>query len=195
MKKISSLAFFVLLSCAQQKPSEPVATSTMEEDTLATTVSEPVPAELPAASEPELSYKTIPVENNGVLEALVNNPFPKDLEAMKAMLDSMGVTSEWENGGGLSYDSAAISYNRSYGESICEADIQSAKLALNKGITIGMALTDFLTLTGIKSWSQGTLRYEYTYSAQEHTYTIRFDFANNVLIRFFYQKDPCVIYD
>jgi len=116
---------------------------------------------------------------------------------MKATLDSLGVDAVYENeeDGSLSYAGAEISFNRSYWEAICEADIQSAKLALNKGITIGMALTDFLTLTGIKSWSQGTLRYEYTYSAQEHTYTIRFDFANNVLIRFFYQKDPCVIYD
>jgi hypothetical protein len=116
---------------------------------------------------------------------------------MKAMLDSMGAASEYVNGenGGLRYDSAEISFNRSYGESICEADIHSGLLALNKNITIGMTLDNFLNLTGVKVSDAANLRYEYTYSAQEHTYKMHFDFVNKTLKRFYYQKDPCVIYD
>ena len=105
-----------------------------------------------------------------MLEEFVNNPFLGDLDAMKASLDSLGATATYENGenGSLTYDSAEITFNKSYGESICVTDIRSGLLALNKGITIGMPLDDFLNLTGIKSSYEANLCYEYTNSAQEH---------------------------
>lgn len=150
-----------------------------------------------ADPEPELDFKTVSVENNAVLEELTGYPFSIELDAMKARLDSLGVSSQYENGenGGLSYDSAEIVFNRSYGESICTADIQSGLIALKKDIVIGMSLTDFLNITGVKSSNAINLRYEYTHSAQEHNYKLQFDFVNDVLKRFYYEKDPCVIYD
>lgn len=197
MKKIFYFIFLLLLGCGQKKPFEPVVVEPVQEDTLATIASAPVPEEATVTTKQELVFKTILVENNKMLEEVANYPFAKTLDEMKTALDSLDVESVYENGenGSLSYDSAEISFNKSYWEAICEADIQSGRLALNKGITIGMKLADFLSLTGIKSTSQGTLRYEYTYSAQEHTFTIRFDFVNEVLIRFYYHNDPCVIYD
>lgn len=197
MKKIFYLIFLLLLGCGQQKPSEQVAVELPQDDTLKTIVSKLVQEEPTVTTEPEPVFKTISVEDNKVLEEVAKYPFAEELDAMKATLDSLGVESVYENGenGSLSYDSAEISFNRSYGESICEANIQSPRLALNKGITLGMTLADFLSLTGMKSPSQGTLCYEYTYSAQEHAYTIRFDFLNEVLTSFYYHKDPCVIYD
>lgn len=128
MKKIFYLAFLIFISCGQQKPAEGIIADSIPKDTVITTISpDSLPAVLPAVSEPELAFEIISVENNDVLKELVNNPYPKDLEAMKAMLDSMGATSEYFNGenGGLRYDSAEISFNRSYGESICEVDIRS----------------------------------------------------------------------
>lgn len=97
---------------------------------------------------------------------------------MKGTLDSARVTTDYQNGS-LSYDSAEISFNRSFGELICEADIRSRQVVLNNGMSIGIALEDFLKLTGIKSTTNAqNVRYEYTYTSQEHKYTMHFDFLN-----------------
>ena len=198
MKKILWLAWLVSLSCGQQKPIESIATDTVQQDSL---IAEVVPdsSSVTAVADPEpaLEFATILVEKNTVLEGLTGYPFSMELDAMKTKLDSLGVSSQYENGenGGLSYDSAEISFNRSYGESICTADIRSGLIALKKNIAIGMSLTDFLTRTGVRSSEATNLRYEYTHLAQEHTYKLQFDFVNKTLTKFYYEKDPCVIYD
>lgn len=199
MKKILYLIFLVLIGCGQQKPSELTVADSVKKDSVITAVSDSLPARVSPSPEPEVIFNaTIRVEDNTMLAGLANYPFLKDLDAMKGTLDSVGVTADYQNGenGSLSYDSAEISFNRSYGESICEADIRSGQLVLNNGMTIGIALDDFLKLTGIKSTANAqNVRYEYRYAAPEHAYIMHFDFANKTLIRFYYQKDPCVIYD
>lgn len=198
MKKTFYLAFLLLIGCSPQKAAESLAVDTVQRDSIGTTVAESVPATPPVADpEPQLDFKIVTVESNAVLEELTGYPFSMELDAMKATLDSLGVSSQYENGenGGLSYDSAAISFNRSYGESICSADIQSGLIALKKNIKIGMSLSDFLTLTGVRSSEATNLRYAYLHSVQEHNYNMQFDFVNKTLTRFYYEKDPCVIYD
>lgn len=199
MKKTFYLIFLVLISCGQQKTSELTVADSVKKDTVITAVSDSLPARVSSDPEPEVIFEAIiRVEDNTIFAGLAEYPFLKDLEAMKSTLDSVGVTADYQNGenGSLSYDSAEISFNRSYGESICEADIRSGQLVLNNGMTIGISLEDFLKLTGIKSTANAqNVRYEYTYAAQEHAYTMHFDFLNKTLIRFYYQKDPCMIYD
>lgn len=198
MKNVCYFAFLILLSCGQPKTVETVAIDSVGQDTLVTIVSESVPDTITVKTEPELDFKTIAVEDNILLAGVASYPFSKELEAIKEMLDSMGVKSEFEGGeyGGLSYDSAEITCNRSYGESICEADVRSQLITLSNGMKIGISLDEFLTLTGInKTLVDQNVRYEYTHGANEHAYTIQFDFVNKRLIRFHYLKDPCVIYD
>jgi hypothetical protein len=172
MKKVLWLAWLVSLSCAQQKPTESAATDSVPQDSLITAVFPYSSSVTPTADpESELDFATIVVEKNTVLEELTGYPFSMELDAMKTKLDSLGVSSQYENGenGGLSYDSAEISFNRSYGESICTADIRSGLIALKKNITIGMSLTDFLTRTGVRSSEATNLRYEYAHSARSIT--------------------------
>lgn len=198
MKNMCYLAFIVLLSCDQQKTDESGAIDSVGQDTLITRVSESLPDTIPAKTEPEFVFTTIAVEDNILLAGVASYPFSKELEVIKEMLDSLGVPAEFAGGeyGGLSYDSAEITCNRSYGESICEADVRSKLIPLSNGMKIGISLDEFLTLTGINKTSNDQhVRYEYTYGANEHAYTIQFDFVNKKLIRFHYLKDPCVIYD
>jgi hypothetical protein len=199
MKKTFYLAFLVLIGCGQQKSSELVVDDSVPQDSLIMAVTDSASA--PVSISPDLGETfqvAINIDSSTLLAELVNNPFPTDLEVMKATLDSLGVPVVFESGenGGLSYDRAEITVNRSYGESICEADIRSGALPLNKGFIIGMTLDEFLVLTGIRSSSdEQRLRFVYAYSAQEHTYSMHFDFTSKTLVRFYYQKDPCVIYD
>jgi hypothetical protein len=200
MKKIFYFIFLVLISCGQQKPSElTVADAVKKDSVIITAVSDSLPPSVSPDPEPKVIFDaTIRVEDNAILAGLANYPFIKELDAMKGTLDSVGVTADYQNGenGSLTYDSVEISFNRSYGESICEADIRSRQLVLNNGMTIGIALDDFLNLTGIKSTANAqSVRFEYRYTAQEHAYIMHFDFLNKTLIRFYYQKSPCVIYD
>ncbi len=196
MNKIYFL-FLILTSCVLKQTSETVADDSVKQEVLLSIVNKDTIEIDTLTEKSEIVLKTVPITNNKWLEELANNPFSKELDAMKAMWDSLGITSSYENGenGALTSDSVEIAFNKSYGESICVADVRSRRLTLNKGIAIGMPLTDFLNLTGIKTSLEEDLRYEYTHSHQEHTYTIRFDFIDKELIRFHYEKDPCVIYD
>lgn len=199
MKKVFGLSFLVLISCGQQKSAESVVViDSAQQDSLVELVADSIALTAPSVSEPEIEFEIISITDNIALSGVANYPFSKDSYAIKSMLDSMGVESEFIDGenGGLSYDSADISCNRSYGESICEANIQSSLITLSNGMKIGTSLYDFMTLTGIRSsLSEQNVRYEYTYIANEHTFIIQFDFTRRKLSRFHYQKDPCVIYD
>lgn len=198
MKKICYLALLVLISCSQQKAVELVAVEPQQDSSIISKVQDSIPVAPPAEPESELNIRTISVKDNIVLAGVANYPFSKELSDIKEMLDSLGVKSEFIDGeyGGLSYDSAEITCNRSYGESICEADIRSRLITLSNGMKLGISLVDFLKLTGLTaSNNEQNLQYEYTYGANEHDYTMRFDFLNRKLVRFIYKKDPCVIYD
>lgn len=184
--------------CTPEKKSESVVSELPKTDTTAVVEHEPSQVAL-VTPEPEIIFNTIKVEKNTWLEDLVGNPFLlEDVSTMKERLDSLGVASEYEPAefGNLAYDRSLIYYNTSYGEAICTADIQSTYLPLNKGIIIGMPVSDFLNWTGIEATSKETnLRYEYVHAANDHVYTIRFDFIDEVLFRFYYERDPCVIFD
>lgn len=198
MKKIHYLAFLFAVGCGQQNTAETVIVDSPKQDSPVELVPDSLPATQPSVPEAQIDFETISVRDNIVLSGVATYPFSKELYEIKSMLDSIGIESEFIDGenGGLSYDSADISCNRSYGETICEANVQSSLIKLSNGMKIGISMDNFLTLTGIKSNSRAQhARYEYSHSANEHTYTLRFDFINGKLIRFHYQKDPCVIYD
>jgi len=66
-------------------------------------------------------------------------------------------------------------------------------------ITYSSGTCDFLKMINFtpptKLSAESNERYEYTVTELEHTFTIRFDFDQNLLNRFSYEKDSCVIYD
>jgi hypothetical protein len=201
MKTLCFLLLCFIVCCTSEKKTEALATDSLKVDSVVAVEQTVENVGNTRQTEDSLSetFAVVSIGENAWLKEYIKSPFEGiGIDSIAGLLKSKSIEVKFQNGenGSIGFGNSSITFNRSYGDSYCLAKITSPDLPLGNGIAIGMSQDDFVKKV---SFSPATRtvnqRFEFSDTWDEKTYVISFDFVNNLLVKFTYTTDPCVIYD